>query len=319
MNDGAAPMVVAFGGNAIAPSDAEGDIEQQFRATRRTAALLADLIAAGQRLVITHGNGPQVGNVLRRVELAAHEVYPLPLDICVADTQGGMGYMIALCLRNELARRGVRRPVVTILTTVEVDADDPALANPTKPIGRYYPAAQAHDMMSRYGWRMTESPRGFRRVVGSPMPRRIVEIDVIRRLAAAGEVVIAGGGGGVPVVRREQSELVGVEAVIDKDHTSALLAAEIGARLLVVATGVERVALNFGRPDQRWIDRMSIEEARRYLRAGQFPPGSMGPKVEAAIEFLERGSAPDARAVICDLQRLGDAVAGRAGTVIARD
>lgn len=317
MSSEAATFVIALGGNAISPADGVGDIPEQYRITTQSAAQLADLIAAGRHMVLTHGNGPQVGNVLRRMELAAHEVYVLPLDICVADTQGGMGYMICTCLRNELRRRGVDCPVSTIITTVEVDADDPDFANPSKPVGDHYSADRAAALRAQQGWRMIEvRGRGWRRVVPSPLPRRIIEIDLLRRLAAAGDCIVAGGGGGVPVTRDADGRYVGVEAVIDKDRTSALLASEIGAAAFVIATSVERVSLDFGKPTQRPIDRMTAAEARRWLDAGQFPPGSMGPKIEAAIDFLDRAARPDAFVLICELSKLAEALAGRSGTRI---
>jgi carbamate kinase len=315
------PIVVALGGNAISPADEEGNIPQQFRTTRQTAVHLADLIEIGGRLLITHGNGPQVGNVLRRVELAAHEIYTLPLDICVADTQGGMGYMIAQCLNNELRRRGIELTANTIITTVEVARDDPEFENPTKPIGAFYTPQDATEMQRRYGWKMVKSRRNgkYRRVVPSPLPRRIVEVKLIRECVAAGDLVIAGGGGGVPVTRDENGDYVGVEAVIDKDRTSALLASAIGARTFVIATPVDKVALNFGKPDQQAIDRMTVREAKRYLTEGQFPPGSMGPKIEAALHYLEDVGDPDARVVICDLAHLTAAMNGQDGTWIEPD
>ena len=231
-----------------------------------------------------------------------------------------MGYMIAQCLMNELRRREMPRIVATIITTVEVDTDDPALTNPTKPIGRCYERSLANEMIQRYGWRMTEiAGQGLRRVVPSPIPRRIVEIDLIRRLASEGELLIAGGGGGIPVTRTSEGDLIGVEAVIDKDYTSAIIASEIGAADFVIATGVERVAINFGRSDERQLDRMTISEARRHLSDGQFPPGSMGPKIEAAIGFLERAESANARVLICDLNRIGEALDGTSGTRIARN
>jgi len=313
------PVVVALGGNAISPLHAEGNIPQQYEASRGTATRLADLIQAGQRLLITHGNGPQVGNVLRRVELAAHEVYPLPLDTCVADTQAGMGYMIATCLNNELRRRGLRQTAATLITTVEVAADDPAFADPSKPIGRPHPADQARELQQRYGWQMAETAPGeFRRVVPSPRPLRIVEEEVIRRLAQAGEVLVVCGGGGIPMVRGADGMLQGVEAVIDKDLTSALLARIVGAKLLLIATSVERVALDYGKPTQRWLDRLTVAEARRHLADGQFAAGSMRPKIEAAIEFLEHSPPRDARVVIGSLGQLGELAGGRAGTAIVR-
>ncbi|MFO0837919.1 MAG: carbamate kinase [Phycisphaerae bacterium] len=316
-----APLaVIALGGNAISPARSEGNIAEQFAASRATAVRLADVIQSGVRVVITHGNGPQVGNVLRRVELAAHEVYILPLDTCVADTQGGMGYMIAQCLNNELRRRGDARRISTIITSVEVDRDDPAFAHPTKPIGRTYSRQRAEQHTRAHGWHSTETAPGeFRRVVPSPRPLQIVEIDLIAEMARAGHVVIACGGGGIPVIRSEQGDWLGVEAVIDKDRTSSLLAQRIDADALVIATEVAGVALDFGKPTQRWLDRLTPAEARRLLESGQFPAGSMGPKVEAAAEFVERSRRPAARALICHLDHIGDALAGRAGTIVERD
>lgn len=311
------PIVVALGGNAISPPHAEGNIAQQFAASRQTAAGLADLVETGGSLVITHGNGPQVGNVLRRVELAAHEVYPLPLETCVADTQGGMGYMIATCLNNELRRRGIEKTAATLITTVVVDADDPAFAKPAKPIGRPHTRAQAEALQQSYGWQMVETAPGeFRRVVPSPMPQRIVESDLIRMLAERGELLIAAGGGGIPVACDKNGDLVGIEAVIDKDHTSALLARAIGARILLIVTSVERVALDFGKPAQRELDHLTVSEARRHLADGQFAAGSMGPKIEAAVAFLEGSGAGDARVIICELNQMAEAIAGRSGTLI---
>ncbi len=320
MNTNDRTIVVALGGNAISPHDAEGNIKQQFSAARTSAERLSDLIQSGYQPIITHGNGPQVGNVLRRVELAAHEVYTLPMDICVANTQSGIGYMICQCLMNELRRRGVQRTASTVVTSVEVDHDDPAFKNPTKPIGRFYPADRAEVMQRLYGWRMIEdSGRGFRRVVASPKPRRIVEIELIRRLAAEGDLFVAAGGGGIPVARNAQGELAGAEAIIDKDRTAALLAMEVGAKLLVIATEVDRVAINFGKPDEKKLDRMTLAEARQHLEAGQFPAGSMGPKIEASIRFLSESRHPTARVLICDLAAVADAVGGQGGTWIERD
>jgi carbamate kinase len=315
------PIVVALGGNAISPEDQEGNIPQQFRTTRATVVHLVDLIEMGARLLITHGNGPQVGNVLRRVELAAHEVYTLPLDICGADTQGGMGYMIAQCLNNELRRRGIDLTASTIITAVEVDSNDPEFEHPTKPVGHFYTPKEAAEMRRRYGWEMVKSRRNgkYRRVVPSPRPRRIVEVKLIRECVAAGDLVIAGGGGGVPVTRDENGDYIGVEAVIDKDRTSALLASAIGAGTFVIATPVDKVALNFGKPDQQAIDRMTVSEAKRHLADGQFPPGSMGPKIEAAIDYLEHVGDPEARVIISDLHHLAAAIDVREGTWIEPD
>jgi carbamate kinase len=318
-------IVVALGGNAISREDEEGNVPQQFQHTRETAVHLVDLIVQGYRLIVTHGNGPQVGNVLRRVELAAHELYTLPLDICGAHTQGGMGYMIAQCISNELKRRHdagslppeTPRFATALVTSVEVDPADPEFAHPTKPVGRFYDRTRAEQLQTRHGWRMVEQgPRGYRRVVPSPRPQAIVEIELIARLAADGEVLVAAGGGGIPVVREADGQHVGVEAVIDKDRTSALLAVGVDAAALVIATNVDGVALDYGQPTQRVLAHLSASEARRYLEAGQFPAGSMGPKIESAIEFLLRARRRDAYVLICDLQKISTALAGGGGTRI---
>ena len=315
------PIVVALGGNAISRADEEGNIRQQFRAARQTAKLLVDLIERGGKLLITHGNGPQVGNMLRRVELAAHEVYTLPLDVCGADTQGGMGYMIAQCINNELRRRQIDVTANAIVTSVEVDRDDPEFENPTKPIGQFYQPNRAIEMQRRYGWRMVEARRNhkFRRVVPSPMPRRIIEERLIRECVEAGDLVIAGGGGGVPVTCDRDGNLVGVEGVIDKDRTSGLLALAIGAPTFVIATGVRKVAINYGEPGEQFLDQLTAGQARKLQSEGQFPPGSMGPKIDAALRFLEESDQPDARVIICDLEHLLDAIDGQDGTHIVAD
>jgi carbamate kinase len=318
MNAHANLVVVALGGHAISPQHAEDDIPHQFDTSRRTAARLADLMA-GRRIVITHGNGPQVGNVLRRVELAAHELYTLPLDICVADTQAGMGYMIAQCLHNELASRGSTNAIAALVTTVEVDPADPAFTNPSKPIGRTYAAEQAERMQSQYGWPMQASRGGgFRRVVPSPAPRAVVELEAIRALIAAGCTPIVAGGGGIPVVRGPDGAVRGVEAVVDKDRTAAVLAAALGAEALMIATDVPGVMADFGKPNQRRIERIALAEAGMRLRAGEFPAGSMGPKVEAAVDFLTRTANPHAWAAICSIDELTAAAAGAAGTRFER-
>lgn len=317
------PIVVALGGNAITPSSDSGFdvISRQFDTTRRTVVTLVDLIQAGGRLLVTHGNGPQVGAALRRVELAAREVYPLPLDICGADTQGGMGYMIAQCFNNELRRRGIEITANTIITSVEVDPNDPEFQKPTKPIGSFYTAEQADKMQREHGWKMVRAQRNgkYRRVVPSPIPRRIIEIKLIRECIAAGDLIVAGGGGGIPIALNSEGRLVGIEGVIDKDRTSALLARQIGAATFIIATGIRKVALNFGRPNERYLDRMTIAEARSYAAQGQFPPGSMGPKIEAAIDFLTQVQDSEACVLICDLDHMMDAVNGRDGTRIVRE
>jgi carbamate kinase len=313
-------IVVALGGNAISRPGQAGDIPQQFENTNYTAKYLADLIAAGYQLVITHGNGPQVGQVMRRVELAAREVYRLPLFICGADTQGGMGYMIAQCLNNALQRRGIQRIVPTIVTSVEVDANDPAFQKPTKPIGSFFRKDRADELMKEYGWDMIHVPhQGYRRVVPSPAPKVIIEVELIRRLVDAGECLVAAGGGGIPVVRGPDSQWRGVEAVIDKDRTAALLGRTLDAPVLLIVTSVERVALHYGTPREQPLEHLTSSEAKRYLAEGEFPPGSMGPKIEAAIEFLRDCSAADARVIICDIEHMADALDGRSGTRIEPD
>jgi carbamate kinase len=313
-------IVVALGGNAISRPGQEGNVAQQFENTSYTATHLAGLVAAGYQLLVTHGNGPQVGNVLRRVELAASELYRLPLHICGAHTQGGMGFMIAQCLNNALLEKQLDRRFTAIVTSVEVDRDDPAFQKPTKPIGSYYDSDEAERLQQEHGWDLVEVPRhGFRRVVASPAPQHVVEIDLIGRLVDAGELLVAGGGGGIPVARNAAGAWYGVEAVIDKDRTAALIGRQLDAPVLLIVTGVERVALNFGQPDERVLERMTASEAQGYLDAGHFPPGSMGPKIEAAIEFLRGCDAQNARVLICDIEHMADALEGRSGTAIVPD
>jgi len=282
-----------------------------------TAARLADLVAEGHDLVVTHGNGPQVGNILVQNEESRHLVPAMPLDVCGAESQAQIGYPLAQALRNEFAARGIRRGVACLLTQTLVDAADPAFANPTKPIGPYYSREEEIMVKRAKGWKIVFDQRGgWRRVVPSPRPLEIVEAGEVRRLVAdaEGQVVIAAGGGGIPVVRRD-GRLVGVEAVIDKDLASAVLAGALGWKHLVIATDVSQVALDFGAPSQRFVDKLTLAEAKKHLAAGQFPPGNMGPKIEAALQFLEEGGE---RVVIADLERLVPAVAGKAGTRIGK-
>jgi carbamate kinase len=313
-------IVVALGGNAILRPNQEGHVQQQFENAGYTAAHLTGLVAGGYQLLVTHGNGPQVGNVLRRVELAAREVYRLPLDICGAHTQGEMGFMIAQCLNNALRARNIDRRCAALITSVEVDRDDPAFQKPTKPIGKLYRKDKAEEMQRLYGWQMLQIPQqGYRRVVPSPRPKAIVEIDVIRRLVDAGELLVAAGGGGIPVARDEHGTWQGVEAVIDKDRTAALMGRTLDAPVFLIVTDVERVALDYGTPHERPLAHLTATEAQRYLDAGQFPPGSMGPKIEAAIEFLRGCRRGDARVIICDIEHMADALAGGSGTHIEPD
>lgn len=313
-------MVIALGGNAISMPNEEGNIAQQFAHSGETVRVIADVLEAGHQVILTHGNGPQVGNVLRRVEIAAeHDVYPIPLTLCVADTQGGMGYMIEQCLENELHRRGIDRGCATVITTVLVDETDPAFAAPTKPIGIFYHEADAKRHMEGKGWKMVNVPnRGWRRVVPSPAPIEIMEIDLIRKLATDGDIVICCGGGGIAVARQSDGSLRGIEAVIDKDSTAAILAATLDVDWLVILTNVRQVCAAYGTPGETPLSEMTVAEARRRMQAGEFPPGSMGPKIQAAIDFVERSRRPDAATLITDPASLTTALAGRGGTWIRR-
>jgi carbamate kinase len=307
--------VLAFGGNAILPPHTAGTQEEQQRFARRVAGHMADVLAGGWRLLVTHGNGPQVGNELLRSEEAVTKVPPASLDHCVAKTKGEMGFMLELALRNELARRGLPRRVATLLTTVLVDRRDPGFRHPTKPIGPSYTRYRAQFLMREKRWPMVEThDHHFRRLVASPRPLAVVEDRALRSLLDAGYAVIAGGGGGIPVARGRDGFMRGVEAVVDKDYTAALLGRTVGARLLIIFTGVDRVALHFGKPNQKNLSFLSAAEARRHLKAGQFPPGSMGPKVEAALQFV-RGSCRRA-ALVTSAEAWPAAMRGESGTRI---
>ena len=310
-------MVVALGGNAISDPATPGTIADQFAQSRATSVVLANLIDAGHQLLITHGNGPQVGNILRRVELAAGEVYPIDLGLCVADSQAGMGYMICQCLANELASRGRKMHPTTIVTTVRVDADDPAFSDPTKPIGIYYTKEQADRHTTNDGWQMKEiAGRGWRRMVPSPRPLEILQLDAIRSLFDAGQVVVAAGGGGIPVIHVADRGFEGVEAVIDKDLTSAMLAVELEADTLAIITGEDAVYRDFGTPGKVKLDVLVVADARKMFQAGQFPAGSMGPKIQAAINFLTSAASADVQVLITTFNELEAALDGRAGTRI---
>ena len=308
-------LVVALGGNAITRPGDEQSVGAQFRRTRETVDHLLPIIESGlYRLVITHGNGPQIGNILLRSDIAteAGELPPLPIDSAVADTQGAMGYMIQQCLSNALWESGIRLPVATIVTQVLVDEEDPAFQKPTEQIGRTYPSDQLAGLM-RHGWVMTQQEGGWRRGVASPVPTEIVEEDIIEAVLGQGVIVIACGGGGVPVIAAEGGSLRGIEAVIDKDLATALLATNIGAHTLAILTGVDNVALNYGASEQSALDEVDVEDLRRYAAEGQFPAGSMGPKIDAVIGFVERGGQ---RAIITSEKLLADALEGRAGTQV---
>ncbi len=311
--------VIAIGGNALILEGQRGTIEEQYHNACETAQHIAALVANGWGVVVTHGNGPQVGFILLRSELVPENA-PVPrlsLEMSVADSQGGIGHILGQALLNELAARGLPDRVVCVLTHVVVDPEDPAFQRPTKPIGPFYTKEEADDRAVRNGWTMIEDAgRGYRRVVASPKPLRIVENDQIRTLVDAGFVVIAVGGGGVAVVETERGHYRGVEAVIDKDRASALLAASLQVPLLILSTGVERVAVHFRQPDERWLDRVTVSEAKQYLEEGEFPRGSMGPKVEAAIRFLEHGGE---EVLITTPAALGRAIAGETGTRVVPD
>jgi carbamate kinase len=284
--------VVAIGGNSLIKDKEHKTVQDQYAAAKETCTHITDMIAEGWDVVISHGNGPQVGFILARSEIA-HKVagmHEVPLDFCGADSQGALGYTLQQNLVDEFKRRGMKKAVATVVTQTLVNSDDPAFDNPSKPIGAFMDEEEARDRVESYGWDVLEDAgRGWRRVVPSPYPQRIIEMDAIKVLLDAGIVTIAAGGGGIPVVENEDGDLIGVEAVVDKDYASALLAREIGADLFLISTAVEKVALNYRKPDQVWLDRMTVAEAQVYDDAGHFPRGSMGPKIEAAIQFLESG------------------------------
>lgn len=308
--------VVAIGGNSLISDNASSDVPHQWDAARETCRHLADMIEDGWTLVITHGNGPQVGFIMRRNEISAGEVHTTPLDLIVADTQGSIGYMLQQALRNELYSRNIRRPVVSVVTQVLVRKDDPAFENPSKPVGGF----MIEEVAQKYeeeGWQVVEDAgRGWRRVVASPIPLRVIEEDAIRTLVTAGNIVIAVGGGGIPVVHNDEGELrelSGVYAVIDKDRASGLLAQQLNADLYLISTAVDNVCLNFNTPEQKVIEQMNTIEAKAYLDDNQFAPGSMRPKIEAVVRYLENGGK---HAIITSPEKMGKALRGEAGTHI---
>jgi carbamate kinase len=310
-------LVVAIGGNSLIKDPQHMTVPDQYAALGETSGHIATIIKEGWRVAIGHGNGPQVGFILRRSELASHELHEVPLDVCGADSQGAIGYELQQNLANDFRRMGMDRQAVTVVTQVEVAADDPAFANPSKPIGSFMDEATALRRRDVDGWSVREDAgRGWRRVVPSPKPLRIVEEKAVRALLHDGFVVITVGGGGIPVVADEHGLLHGIAAVIDKDYASALLATAIRADVFAISTSIERVALDWGRPTQRFVDHLTVDEARAYLAEGtHFAPGSMAPKVEACIGFLERGGG---EAVISSPENLELALLGRAGTHIVR-
>jgi carbamate kinase len=312
--NGKKTAVIAIGGNSLIIDKQHEDVGSQWKAVQQTCKHIADMIERGWNLIITHGNGPQVGFILRRNELAAHEVHTTPLDLIGADTQGSIGYMIAQSLINEFWQRNVDRQIASVVTQVLVDASDPAFQNPTKGIGGFTTEDKARQFETK-GWRVIEDAgRGWRRVIASPIPLEIVELDAIRNLVEAGFIVVAVGGGGIPVVKDEEGQLVGTRAVIDKDRATSLLAQELKVDLFLISTAVPQVAINFNQPDQKWLDRMTAAEAREYHAQGHFKPGSMGPKIEAVLSFLE--AHPAGQALITDPPNIARALDGESGTWI---
>lgn len=311
--------VVAIGGNSLIKDDKKVTVEDQQVALRETATHLVDMIEAGWDLAIGHGNGPQVGFILRRSEIAAKAegMHEVPLDVCGADSQGAIGYELQQALHNEFLKRKINKKSCTVVTQVRVDQSDPAFQKPTKPIGSFMDEAEAKRREKEMGWSVVEDAgRGWRRVVASPMPKEIVEFDSVKVLLDAGQVVITVGGGGIPVVDRGDGELVGTAAVIDKDFASSLLAQSIKADMLLIATAVEKVAINFGKPDQKWLDKMTLPEAKAYLAEGiHFAKGSMAPKIQAAIWYLENGGK---EALITNPENIGRALKGETGTRIVQ-
>jgi len=309
--------VVAIGGNSLIKDKSRQSVEDQYQAAKETTYHIADMIEQGWDVAIGHGNGPQVGFILRRSEIAAkvEGMHEIPLDVCGADSQGAIGYALQQTLQNELFKRGIKKPVATVVTQVLVDKNDAAFKNPSKPIGGFMDEAEAKRREKELGWSVVEdSGRGWRRVVASPLPKEVVELESVETLIKAGTVVVTVGGGGIPVIDKGEGEYAGTAAVIDKDFASSLLARLIKADLLLISTAVEKVALNFGKPDQKWIDSMTLAEAKQYLAEGiHFAKGSMAPKIQAIIWFLEAGGK---QALITNPENIGKALKGETGTWI---
>ncbi|MBU4224649.1 MAG: carbamate kinase [Chloroflexi bacterium] len=316
--------VVAIGGNSLIKDEKHKTVEDQYLAAKETTFHIADMIEQGWDVAIGHGNGPQVGFILRRSEIAAkvEGMHEVPLDVCGADSQGAIGYALQQTLQNELYRRGIKKPVATVVTQVLVDKNDKAFQNPSKPIGSFMDEAEAMRRKNDMAWDVVEDAgRGWRRVVASPLPKEVVELEAVKTLLDAGMTVITVGGGGIPVIDLSDHEYKGVAAVIDKDFASSLLAQEIGAELFIISTAVEKVALNFGKPDQKWVDRMTLAEAKQYLAEGtHFAKGSMAPKIQAVIWFMENGGRPPEnggrQALITNPENIGRALRGETGTWI---
>jgi carbamate kinase len=305
--------VVAVGGNALIKDKNKKAIPDQYDAASETMGHIASMIEEGWDVVITHGNGPQVGFILRRSELSMHELHPVPLDYCGADTQGAIGYMFQRSLRNEFKKRGMAKKAATIITQVRVSTDDPAFRDPTKPIGSFLDEKTAKERIKEGKTFVEDAGRGWREVVASPIPQEIVEVEAIKYLIESGVVVIAVGGGGIPVIENQDGDLIGTAAVIDKDFASSLLASEIEADLLLISTAVEKVAINFNTPNEIWLDKITVAEAEKYIQEGHFAPGSMLPKIQAIIKFLKTGGS---QALITDPPNIARALKGETGTWI---
>jgi carbamate kinase len=312
----AGKILVALGGNALLRAKEKGTAQEQLNHIHETCRHLVRIIQGGYTMAITHGNGPQVGNILLQNELSKQALPPMPLDVCVTESQGMIGYMIQRSMDNQLRSAGLDIPVVAIFTQTLVDGKDPAFENPTKPIGPHYPRGDADKLRKEKGWSMVEEgDKGFRRVVPSPEPLEIIEAKAIGEIADAGIITIAAGGGGVPVIRERDGSLKGVEAVIDKDHTAAILARIIACDILLILTDVDKVYLNYRAPDERSLDVLTISEAKSYMSQGQFEPGSMLPKVESAVRFVEAGGQ---RAIITSLEMSNKSLDGKAGTTFVK-
>ena len=306
--------VVAFGGNALLPPEDDGSTGQQLERAREAVRKLIPIIGKGYELIVVHGNGPQVGNILMQAEEAAEKIPPQTLDFCVAQTEGSIGFLLELAFDNELPRAGFRKQVVTIMTQVEVDAADPAFLKPSKPVGPFFSKEKAELLKKTAGWTMVEDAgRGWRKVVASPKPREVRGVEVAAALINRGHIVIAAGGGGIPVVVSDDGEVRGVEAVIDKDYAASMLAAALSANLFIVLTGVDRVSKDFGKPTQMELAEIDVPTAKRLLAEGQFPPGSMGPKIDAAIRFVEAGGH---EVLVTSAESLAEALEGKTGTYI---
>jgi carbamate kinase len=306
--------VVAVGGNSLIKDEAHKSIPDQYDAAKESMHHIVDMIEQGWEVVVTHGNGPQVGFILRRSELSLHELHPVALDFCGADTQGSIGYMFAMALHNEFLKRGMKKEAVAVVTQTIVDHNDKAFKNPSKPIGSFMDEKSAKEHAAKEGWTVVEDAgRGWRRVVASPIPQRIVEAPAIRNLIDNGFVVVGVGGGGIPVIEDEKGNLIGVEAVIDKDFGSSVLANLIKADLFMITTAVEKVAINFNKPDQKWLDKLTVAEAKKYMEEGHFAKGSMLPKIQAILKYLESGGK---QAIITNPENIGRALRGETGTWI---